>query len=920
MISLPPPSAPVVKASCALAKSYLILLVLGLFFSVAGCRKPNCQTADVIGEELASVWTSLDSLPRDDRLSACLRIDSLARRCPEIFADYVVGANVLASTCFSSFKEWNKYLSRADSAAEVLEKYLTPDLSLITVNLRYYEQCRQLDTKGELESALQCYEAVWSELPKQHIDSIYLKKFRNALPISIASVYQIMGNYKRAADWISVVQRNLDTGDTYYSGLYYFLLGKMYESLGNPGTAKKNYLASVEEYAKSAETRQNNHLIESLINHSDLYLEEQQPQIALQIMQQASLYGPFTEWGQVYRHAQLAKIYVALDSMSRAIVHGQTALKTLAPLVSGKNHWRGKILRIISEAQAGQGQWRPALQTLQRSLDQLSTDQAIDDSWTTNPAPEWSEAKLELLKVLTRKAAILRNYYCATDLDNIRALQASLDTYQAAVRLIKMLRAQYHDDEVKEYLSKQSFPTFEAAVQTAVDLYTLQQKPEYLDQCFSLFETSKALSLLENLKEMEARQAVNIPRQLIRQENTFKYNIAGLEMNIRETNDSLRKSELKELLFKTRSAYAAFIDKIKNDYPTYYDLKYNTETITISQIQDLLQSDESLIEFFYGQQYLYIIHITPKRTDLEIIPISPDLAGGIEDFIRQVSSRRGLNDAGKIKTFLRTGSEIYQRLLAPFSDLSEKLIIIPDGPLHDLPFAALPTDTTFNADPEKLPYLLYRYSLRRNYSATVWRQQEFLIGKKKNKTGSLLVIAPKEFPNDSRLSLDSAQLKSLFLGVPDIITEPDKEQVLRLFEKPYDNIFIFTHASTAGGDPYFQLANDTVYLRELYTHDISANLVLLSACETGLGKHQRGEGVLSLGRGFAYQNVPNTIMTLWKVQDSPALQISTNLLYHHLSGGLSPSQALRAAQIDLINNPRYIGTPYTWAGFVSTGR
>ena len=85
----------------------------------------------------------------------------------------------------------------------------------------------------------------------------------------------------------------------------------------------------------------------------------------------------------------------------------------------------------------------------------------------------------------------------------------------------------------------------------------------------------------------------------------------------------------------------------------------------------------------------------------------------------------------------------------------------------------------------------------------------------------------------------------------------NRSQFRTLLNYGYENILLFTHASAATPDPHFQLSNDTFYLSDLYGSRIHANLVLLAACETGIGINQKGEGILSIARGFCVSGCPS---------------------------------------------------------------
>ena len=107
-------------------------------------------------------------------------------------------------------------------------------------------------------------------------------------------------------------------------------------------------------------------------------------------------------------------------------------------------------------------------------------------------------------------------------------------------------------------------------------------------------------------------------------------------------------------------------------------------------------------------------------------------------------------------------------------------------------------------------------------------------------------------------------------------------------------------------------------LNDIFNLSLSADLVVLSGCETGLGRQVRGEGLVGLTRAFMYAGAPRVVSSLWRVDDQATAELMTGFYRHMLAGGLRPAAALRAAQRELARDPRW-AAPYFWAGFVLHG-
>jgi CHAT domain-containing protein len=107
-------------------------------------------------------------------------------------------------------------------------------------------------------------------------------------------------------------------------------------------------------------------------------------------------------------------------------------------------------------------------------------------------------------------------------------------------------------------------------------------------------------------------------------------------------------------------------------------------------------------------------------------------------------------------------------------------------------------------------------------------------------------------------------------------------------------------------------------LHEIYNLKLGADLVVLSACRTALGKEIKGEGLVGLTRGFMYAGVPRVLASLWDVRDEATAELMKRFYHSMLKDGLRPAAALRAAQVALWREKRW-ESPYYWAGFVLQG-
>ena len=107
-------------------------------------------------------------------------------------------------------------------------------------------------------------------------------------------------------------------------------------------------------------------------------------------------------------------------------------------------------------------------------------------------------------------------------------------------------------------------------------------------------------------------------------------------------------------------------------------------------------------------------------------------------------------------------------------------------------------------------------------------------------------------------------------------------------------------------------------LHEIYNLQLNADLIVLSACETGLGKEIKGEGLIGLTRGFMYSGAPRVVASLWNVDDLATAELMKLFYQRMLKDGMPAGAALRAAQLEMSRQKRW-ASPYFWAGFVLHG-
>ncbi|MEM6770922.1 MAG: CHAT domain-containing protein, partial [Bacteroidota bacterium] len=274
---------------------------------------------------------------------------------------------------------------------------------------------------------------------------------------------------------------------------------------------------------------------------------------------------------------------------------------------------------------------------------------------------------------------------------------------------------------------------------------------------------------------------------------------------------------------------------------------------------------------------------------------------------------------------------LYQELLAPLPLTSKHdLVIIPDGELYLLPFSALITERPpVNAPYQQWSWLANAHKVGYGFSSQLLDQAR---RQQPSGNGKALAIAPvARIASDDQLN-PQLELPATLLTVrhlasrfptDTLINAAASHAAFRESADAYSLLHLGTHAYLDGAGSFLlRGSNNNRYTsNDLLSHQLNAELVVIGACETGLGKQLLGEGVASLGRGFARRGAAGLIMSLWSINDAATADL-LNLTYDGLAEGQGPTTALQSAGATYRNNstnPRF-GHPYFWAGLVHYGQ
>jgi CHAT domain-containing protein/tetratricopeptide (TPR) repeat protein len=356
--------------------------------------------------------------------------------------------------------------------------------------------------------------------------------------------------------------------------------------------------------------------------------------------------------------------------------------------------------------------------------------------------------------------------------------------------------------------------------------------------------------------------------------------------------------------------YRTFVERVRAEDREQASLM-TVEPVTLAEVQGLLPADTTLLEYLVTERETFAWVVDQSRVEVVRLPV------GRAALIAEVRALReaiaGLEPLERVREH---AARLHGRLVAPALARASgrRLLIVPHDVLHYLPFAALV--------PGPGRWLVEERTLATVPSASTLR---FLGGKGRGGAGGVLIVGNPEVGPGGALPFAEQEARAVGERYPGatvlLRAEATEARVKRL--GPAARIIHFaTHGELRHDDPLASALRLTpgdgedgrLEVREIFRWALDAELVVLSACETGLGRLSRGDELLGLQRAFLYAGTPAVVTTLWKVEDRSSFRLMR--LFHERLPADGPARALQAAQAQTL---REFPHPFYWAAFGLAG-
>lgn len=539
------------------------------------------------------------------------------------------------------------------------------------------------------------------------------------------------------------------------------------------------------------------------------------------------------------------------------------------------------------------------------------------------------------LEVLEQRLVIAQSY------PELIAGATFLKDARYAIQLMERVQRSFSGALSKQSILQQLSSIYSYAVEAAL-------REGAIEEAFTMTEKAKSALLSEHLQERDAVQQNTIDPAVAEKERDLQRDLAYYRHQrfvLQDDPKAAKEAQSKYLLL--RDEWRKLQERLDTDYPQYYQLKYADIKPDLKAVQAKLQEGQLVLEYLETRDKLFVFALDQKELRHWVVDLPDNYRARVAVF-QQALSDPEAHQSKPVENraqLAQHGQALFD-LYVPDSSLLEnyeQLIIVPDGQMHYLPFEVLLEHPVLSNKPfQEWPFLVKKWDISYLYTTQLWLQM-----RKREKAPRLemLAYAPSYSgePAQSRAP-STQQLRYQLQDLPGARREVQQLEGLLSGDFYYDAqanekgfkeraaeyqiLHLAMHGVVNNEHPSYSnlvftetgdAEDNLLHAYELQQMQLSAELVFLSACETGYGQYQKGEGVASLARSFMYAGVPSVVQSLWKVSDYAGAKVVEHY-YRELLSNKNKSEALRQAKLD------YLGSvsekeqhPFYWASFVQLG-
>lgn len=552
----------------------------------------------------------------------------------------------------------------------------------------------------------------------------------------------------------------------------------------------------------------------------------------------------------------------------------------------------------------------------------------------------------------------------------------SLDLIQRSISVTESLSSKVYDAQLKREYFSSYFDRYEIYIGMLVKQEAESPGSGSAEKALIAAERTKARVLLENMSFSEADAIKGADPESIQQENAIRRLLNSkadkLTNMLADKGDTADVQKLSEEITELRNQLGETTARLKNSSLIYSSIR-DPDPFDAKRFQrEVLDDDSVFLEFSLGSENSYLWLIGKYEIAHYVLLRRDQIEPKVSKLLELLRSRERLSDETIDSYNTRVDSadseysaiaqDLSNDLLGQVADkiAGKRLIISPDGRLGYLPFAALPlpnsaageslittNEIVYTPSASMLSFLQTTAKTKRPpptkdlmvFADPVFASGDERLTGKERGTGILQTNFAMLRSGDSIKDLDRLpESQTEARSIAEILRNStiasgfsaNRESVLNTDLANYRVIHFATHGILNEKHPELSgillslfdengnASEGFIREQDIYGLDLNADLVVLSACNSGVGKEVRGEGIMSLNSAFLQAGARSVVSSLWKVDDNATEILMRNFYQTMADGGHSPAQALRAAQLELSKDVRY-RSPFYWAAFTIHG-
>jgi CHAT domain-containing protein len=480
--------------------------------------------------------------------------------------------------------------------------------------------------------------------------------------------------------------------------------------------------------------------------------------------------------------------------------------------------------------------------------------------------------------------------------------EEALTAFRRSVELVEDLRDQLQEAGLRTGFLEDKQSIYHGAARAALALGKS-------DEAFGFGERARARAFLDLLGN-HAILSKGKTRALVEEEVRLRAQLSEARALVQDAIDEGNAAGMRQQVLAAERAYRAFLDRVRKENLEQASLM-TVEPVTLQEVQGLLPEGTTLLEYLVTAEETLLWVIDRQRLEVVRLPVAR------RALVTQVRGlRQAIADQAPIAQIQGLAERLYERLFAGARPhvRGDRLLIVPHDVLHYLPFGAL-------RSPEGR-WLVEDYTFSTLPSASVLK---YLRGKGADASERALALGNPDL--GPALTLRYAEREARAVGeryprATVLVRREATEARAKALSEAAGLLHFATHGELSEQDPLSSALllvpdgteDGRLEVRELFGLDLRARLVVLSACETGLGKLSRGDELVGLQRAFLYAGTPAVVTTLWKVDDRASFVLMREFYTDLQARG--PAQALRQAQRAAMAQFPH---PFAWAAFSLTG-